>query len=255
MTDPLNASVTSAATGPREGLGRLAVLVPAAGIGVRLGPGAPKALRTVGGVPLLSHAVATLRTAPSVDLVVVAAPVDDVDEVRALVGVAESAVEVVVVAGGATRQQSVALALAALPADVGVVLVHDAARALTPVDVIEAVAHAVRAGADAVVPGIPVSDTVKSVDDTERVTATIDRSHLRAVQTPQGFRRSVLAAAHAAAAADSALAATDDAGLVEQLGFAVDVVPGSDEAFKITRPLDLVLAEALLAARQQEVAL
>lgn len=233
-----------------EEAGRTAALVAAAGRGERLGPGGPKALRTVGGTPLLLLAVRTLAEAPSVALVVVAAPPDGLDEVEALL-VEVGGAELRVVAGGDSRQESVARALAVLPADVDVVLVHDAARALVPVALVESVVAAVRAGADAVVPGLPVADTVKSVGGDEVVTSTVDRTLLRMVQTPQGFRRGVLEAAHAAAALDGATTpATDDAGLVERLGGSVLVVPGADDAFKITRPLDLLLAEALVAARR-----
>jgi 2-C-methyl-D-erythritol 4-phosphate cytidylyltransferase len=233
---------------------RTAAVVPAAGRGERLGPGAPKALRLLGGVPLLVHAVRALATARSVDLVVVAAPEDGVDEVRALLaehGLVDSGpgrAGTVVVAGGDTRQDSVARALLALPDDVDVVLVHDAARPLAPVSLVDAVAAAVRSGADAVVPGLPVADTIKAVDEHGTVTATVDRGPLRAVQTPQGFRRRLLAEAHAAGDPDAP--ATDDAGLVEALGGTVLVVPGDEEAFKVTRPLDLVLAEAVLARRR-----
>ena len=181
------------------------------------------------------HAVRGLRAAPSVGPVVVAAPPDDVDGVRALL----APYDVQVVAGGAERQESVARALAALPPGVDLVLVHDAARALTPVRVVEAVVAALRAGAVAVVPVVPVADTVKQVDG-DRVVATVDRATLRAVQTPQGFRRDVLVRAHA----EVARAVTDDAGMVEALGLPVVTVPGAEEAFKVTRPLDLVLAEA-----------
>ena len=235
-------------------MSRTAAIVPAAGRGERLGPGAPKALRTLGGVPMLVHAVRALASARAVDLVVVAAPEDGVDDVVALLtehGLLDAApgrAGAVVVAGGDTRQDSVARALQALPDDVDVVLVHDAARPLVPTSLVDAVAAAVRGGADAVVPGLAVADTIKSVDPSDLVSATLDRSALRAVQTPQGFRRATLTAAHAAADPDAP--ATDDAGLVERLGGAVLVVPGDEEAFKVTRPLDLVLAEAVLSRRR-----
>jgi 2-C-methyl-D-erythritol 4-phosphate cytidylyltransferase len=216
------------------------VLVPAAGLGVRLGPGTPKALRLLAGEPLLVHAVRGLRAASCVGPVVVAAPAAEVDDVRALL----ASYDVVVVAGGAQRQDSVRAALAALPAEADLVLVHDAARCLTPVAVVEAVVTALQAGAEAVVPVLPVADTVKQVEG-DRVTATVDRSSLRAVQTPQGFRRDVLEKAHASGLP----AATDDAGLVEAVGGTVLTVAGSDEAFKVTRPLDLLLAEAVLRER------
>lgn len=235
-------------------MSRTAAVVPAAGRGERLGPGAPKALRLLGGVPLLVHAVRALATARSIDLVVVAAPEDGVEDVRALLaehGLVDSGpgrAGTQVVAGGGTRQDSVARALLALPPDVDVVLVHDAARPLAPVSLVDSVAAAVRAGAEAVVPGLPVADTIKAVDEHGTVVETVDRGSLRAVQTPQGFRRRLLAEAHAAGDPDAP--ATDDAGLVEALGGTVLVVPGDEEAFKVTRPLDLVLAEAVLARRR-----
>jgi 2-C-methyl-D-erythritol 4-phosphate cytidylyltransferase len=219
--------------------GDVAVLVPAAGAGVRLGPGGPKALRLLGGEPLLVHAIRRVAAAPSVRLIVVAAPAAEVPAVRDLLA---SVAPVTVVAGGAERQESVALALAVVPDDVAIVLVHDAARALTPPELIESVAAVVRTGRPAVIPVLPVVDTVKEVGPGEVVLGTVDRSVLRTVQTPQGFRRDVLAAAHAAATDPL----TDDAGLVEKAGVPVTCVPGSDLAMKITRPLDLILAEALL---------
>lgn len=221
--------------------GDVAVLVPAAGAGVRLGPGAPKALRPLAGEPLLVHAVRRIAAAPSVRVIVVAAPMADVESVRELLA---PVAPVTVVPGGAERQASVAAALAAVPAGPEIVLVHDAARALTPPELVEAVAGAVRSGHDAVIPVLPVVDTIKEVDAGERVLGTVDRSALRAVQTPQGFRRSVLAAAHAAAGDPL----TDDAGLAEKQGVPVVCVPGSELALKITRPFDLALAEHLLAA-------
>lgn len=221
-----------------DALAQVGVVVPAAGEGVRLGANGPKALYLLAGEPLLVHAVRRLRSCPSVGVVVVAAPPDHVAAVQALL----AAYDVTVVAGGAQRQDSVAAGLAALPPDTHLVLVHDAARALVPVEVVEAVAAALRAGADAAVPVLPVVDTVKRVAG-DRVVETVDRGSLRVAQTPQGFRRAALVAAHAAAAG----ALTDDAGLVEAAGGVVVTVPGSEEAFKITRPLDLLLAEALVA--------
>ncbi len=219
--------------------GDVAVVVPAAGAGVRLGPGAPKALRLLDGEPLLVHAIRRTAAAPSVRMIVVAAPPADVEAVHDLLS---PVAPVVVVAGGAERQDSVAAALAVVPDDIGIVLVHDAARCLAPADLFERVAAAVRDGADAVIPALPVVDTIKEVAADGTVLGTVDRSVLRAVQTPQGFRAPVLRAAHAAAADLH----TDDAGAVEKLGRPVICVPGSDFALKITRPLDLALATHLL---------
>lgn len=159
-----------------------------------------------------------------------------------------------VVPGGGTRQESVRLGLDALPEDIGIVLVHDAARPLVPVETVDAVVQAVRDGAPAVVPALPLADTVKEIEpaaqgEPEPVVFTPERARLRAVQTPQGFDRDTLMRAHDTVAV-AGEGATDDAGMVEQLGEPVVVVPGHEEAFKVTRPLDLVLAEAVLARRR-----
>ncbi|MHB1067548.1 MAG: 2-C-methyl-D-erythritol 4-phosphate cytidylyltransferase [Candidatus Nanopelagicales bacterium] len=231
-----------------DAMGRTAALVPAAGRGERLGPGAPKALRPLGGMPMLVHAVRALAASRVVDLVVVAAPQDEVEAVASMLAEQEFSAEVVVVTGGPTRQDSVARALLGLPDDVDVVLVHDAARPLVPAEVVGSVVSAVRSGHPAVVPGLPVVDTIKAVDDHGDVERTVDRESLRSIQTPQGFDRAVLQRAHAAADLDAV--ATDDAGLVERLGTRVHVVPGHEEAFKVTTPLDVVIAEAILARRR-----
>jgi 2-C-methyl-D-erythritol 4-phosphate cytidylyltransferase len=215
-----------------------AVIIAAAGRGERLGAGTPKALVRIAGVTLLEHAVAVMETA-GVDHVVVTAPPDQVGEFAALVPAAT------VVPGGATRQESVRLALPALPDVVDVVLVHDAARALVPVAMVQRVLAAVVAGAEAVVPVLPLADTVKEVGAGEVVVRTVDRSSLRAVQTPQGFRRQVLERAHASGRHD----ATDDAALAEAIGVTVTTVEGSAEALKVTTSFDLAVAEAVLALR------
>jgi 2-C-methyl-D-erythritol 4-phosphate cytidylyltransferase len=177
-----------------------------------------------------------------VDILAVAAPVEFVDDVASAVRPLGG--RLVTVPGGDTRRASVAAALAGLPAEVELVLVHDAARCLAPAGLFVAVARAAAGGLEAVVPVLPVADTIKVVEG-DVVTRTLNRSALRAVQTPQGFRRDILVRAHAAASGD----ATDDAGLVEQLGGVVHVVPGHQEAFKVTTPLDLLLAEIVLAHR------
>ncbi len=224
----------------------VAAVVPAAGRGERLGTGIAKALHLLGGEPMLAHSVRTLAASP-VDLVVVAVPPGRAEEVRAVLASTHDGAELAVVEGGDSRSESVRRALAALPDSVQVVLVHDAARPLVPGRLVDAVVAAVRDGADAVVPGLPVVDTVKQVDAEGAVVATVDRSALRAVQTPQGFRRAVLDAAYGVPDAGEA---TDDAGHVERAGGRVLVVPGAEEAFKVTRPLDLLLAEAVLAGRE-----
>ncbi|MCP3759476.1 2-C-methyl-D-erythritol 4-phosphate cytidylyltransferase [Streptomyces sp. TBY4] len=235
---------------------RTAAVIPAAGRGVRLGPGAPKALRTLGGTPMLIHAVRAMARSRAVAVVVVVAPSDGTAEVRRLLDehALPERTEILVVPGGETRQESVRAGLDALPADITAVLIHDAARPLVPVDTVDSIVEAVRDGAPAVVPALPLADTVKEVEpgrpgEPEPVVATPVRARLRAVQTPQGFDLATLRLAHEKVALDGE-GATDDAGMVEQLGVTVVVVPGHEEAFKVTRPLDLVLAEAVLARRR-----
>jgi 2-C-methyl-D-erythritol 4-phosphate cytidylyltransferase len=233
-----------------------AAILTAAGSGSRFGGDVPKALVRLAGDPLVVHAARRLRSAGVHDVVVTAPPAHRrlLEDVLRL-DPALAGAHVTVVDGGPSRQASVAAGMAALDPAVDVVLVHDAARALTPPRLIAAVAAAVRAGRGAVVPGLPVTDTIKEVgpaddDGAAPVRATPDRSRLRAVQTPQGFERALLEAAHAAGegrAGDEAIAATDDAALVEALGAPVWVIPGHRLALKITTAGDLALAERLLA--------
>ena len=258
-------SQSSAPPGAAPG-GAVAVLT-AAGSGSRLGAGVPKALVPVGGVSLLRRAAAGLIASGAVSHVVVTAPAEEVDRFRAeLAGLPDGSVGasagrrggIEVVAGSPrSRQASVALGLAAALVAVpqaDVVIVHDAARALTPPEVTQRVVAAVRAGHEAVVPALPVTDTVKEVEarpagEPEPVVGTPRRDRLRAVQTPQGFSTPVLVAAHRAGAeraGDEALAASDDAGLVEACGGSVVVVAGDERAMKVTTPMDLALAELLL---------
>ena len=257
-----------------DGDGAVVAVLTAAGAGTRLGAGGPKALVEVGGRSLLRRAAQGLADSGVVDHLVVTAPGERVERFAAeLAGLAGAGVGIRVVAGSsASRQASVALGLkAALEAcpRAAVVLVHDAARALTPPETVRRVVAAVRAGHDAVVPALAVTDTVKEVApvgpdgpgavaaapptaraDVEVVVGTPDRSRLRAVQTPQGFAVAELVRAHelgAARGADEALAASDDAGLVEAAGGRVVVVEGDPLALKVTTPLDLALAELLAA--------
>jgi len=204
----------------------------AAGRGERLGAGVPKAFVEVAGRPLLAWALDGVRAA-GVDDVVVVAPPAHLETALQLSGAA------VVVPGGSTRQESVAAGVAAL-AETPYVLVHDAARAFVPPEVFAAVVAALTGGEQAVVPVVPPADTLRHLQD-----GPVDRSRVVAVQTPQGFTRDVLVRAHAAGDPS----ATDDAALVERLGVRIHVVAGSDEGFKVTRPLDVLLAEALVRAR------
>lgn len=222
---------------------RVGVIIVAAGAGERLGRGMPKALVQCAGRSLLEHALDSVVASAIAGHIRVVVPAGDT-QLRSIVDASTppnttlSAVD-----GGASRPASVRAGLDALPGEVDIVLVHDAARALTPPHVFHSVVSAVREGAAAVVPGIPVADTIKVVQG-HTVTATPDRTSLRAIQTPQGFDAGTLRAAHAASADDSAV--TDDAMLVESLGIPVTVTGGDPLAFKVTTPNDLMLAEALV---------
>jgi 2-C-methyl-D-erythritol 4-phosphate cytidylyltransferase len=198
-------------------------IVVAGGSGARFG--AAKQYVALHGAPVLHHSVAV--AARTCDGVVAVVPAADVD--RPVAGAD------IVVAGGATRSESVRNGLAAVPTGVAVVVVHDAARPNASTALFEAVIAAVRAGADAAVPGVPVSDTLRRL-----VGGVVDRSELVAVQTPQAFPADVLRRAHATGAE-----ASDDAGLVEQAGGTVVLVPGERGNVKLTEPADLVVLEAL----------
>jgi len=216
-------------------------LVPAAGRGERLGAGRPKAFVAVAGRSLLEHAVDRLFAA-GVDRVVVAVGPDELAEARYLLPE-----PVTVVVGGVDRVGSVAAALTSAGDDVDVLLVHDAARAFAPPAMIRRVVDAVRSGARAVVPVLPVTDTIRATEDGRLSAGLVHRSRLRAVQTPQGFVPDALRAAHAATIdgpqpVDRA-AITDDAGLVEAQGGEVTLVAGDPDAHKITTPADLADAE------------
>lgn len=234
---------------------RTVAVLTAAGSGSRLGGDRPKALVELDGVPLVVRAASVL--AQVADRIVVTAPAGALAEIAAVLGAAALGVPVDVVAGGVSRQASVAAGLEDLarqvPAlsDEDVVLVHDAARPLVGAETMRRVVTAA-ARDGAAVPGLPLADTVKQVDAAGRVVATPDRSGLRAVQTPQGFRFGLLRQAHAAGAArasDEATAATDDAALVEALGAVVTVVAGDEAGLKITTARDLALAPALIGGR------
>jgi 2-C-methyl-D-erythritol 4-phosphate cytidylyltransferase len=215
-------------------------VVPAAGSGQRLAVGVPKAFFHLDGHTLVERAVSCLLESGVVDRVVVAVPPDRTGQAKLILGS-----DVTVVPGGANRGESVNRALAAV-ADAGqptFVLVHDAARPLTPPGLVVRVVDALRAGHSAVVPALPVSDTVKTVDANGVVLGTPERAGLRAVQTPQGFTTELLLRAYQqAATADF----TDDASLVERIGGQVQVVDGDPLAFKITTPWDILLAKAIV---------
>lgn len=221
------------------------VAVPAAGLGRRMG-GRKKPFLELAGEPILLHALRPFLEHPWIRAVAVAVLPEDVDGTQDWLSAVDSRVRVV--AGGASRSDSVAHAVEALPEGLDVILVHDGARPLVTRDTIRRCAAWAAAGTGAVA-GCPATDTLKEVDETGRIVRTPDRDRIWHAQTPQAFPARVLRNA----LADEALRAraTDDASLVEAAGTAVFMVTGSTDNMKVTRPGDLTTAELFLARRRE----
>lgn len=221
-----------------------AVIVVAAGSGRRLGHSEPKAFVTLAGRTILERSLDPVFALSQPVQLIVVVPPDRLDAAKRLVldAAGPASQHTTVLAGGASRQLSVAAGLAALEPGISVVLVHDSARALTPPAVFERVLDAVESGGTGVIPGIAVADTIKEVDAAALVSRTVDRSSLTAVQTPQGFPRNQLAGAYSSAKTEF----TDDAALFAAAGHDVRVVDGDPLAFKITTAWDLRRAESLI---------
>lgn len=274
---------------------RVAAVVVAAGKGTRFGSRGAKALERLSGEPLFVRSARAMAESGVVDRIAIVAPADRIEEFEGILqavpigraadslggtagpakGVADGLgqaasiegaagrIEVDVVGGGRTRQESVARGLDRVfeaygpAASSDCVLIHDAARPLVPGAVIRRVVDALAAGHPAVVPALPVADTIKRVEriadgeagaDLERVVETHDRTLLRAMQTPQGFHLDAVLRAHrdfAEKGEEEASAAPDDAALVEAAGLPVVLVRGSERSMKITRPIDLAIAQLL----------
>lgn len=223
-------------------------LIVAAGSGERLGAGRPKALVELAGRPLFTWSIQALRATNGIERIAIAMPLDFDGDANDF-DIAGASPSVVCVPGGATRSESVRRALDAVgPGDP--VVVHDAARALVTASLAESVIAALDrdADADAAIAAIPVTDTIKRVRADGAVHETLERNELWAVQTPQVFRRAALERALDVPAAELARA-TDDAWLIERAGGKVIVVRAGGENLKVTTPLDLKVAELLLAAR------
>jgi len=220
--------------------GRVAAIIPAAGSGVRLGADVPKAFLELGGLSLLTRSA--LAMSAVADVLIVAAPADSLGEASSQLAQVDA--EIHVVAGGEHRQESVANALRMVPEDVSIVLVHDAARPLVPIEVTQNIVAAIRSGAKAAIPVLPLVDTIKRVNNQGIAIETVDRNQLRRVQTPQGFDRATLDLAYQ----NPEVVATDDAGLMDALGIAVVTVAGDERSLKITTMSDVQHAISLLEA-------
>lgn len=218
-----------------------ALIVLAAGSGSRLGLELPKAFVPLAGRPMLAHALASALECRAMRSLVVAVPAGWEERAQEIVGPLYPRA---VVTGGATRQASVRVALAAAESEAEVIVCHDAARPLTPPSLFVAVLGVLE-GWDGVVPVTHVNDTVKRLDG-ERIEGTEDRSQLVLAQTPQAFRAGALRDAHARAEREGE-AVTDDAAAVERAGYRVRAVGGDPRNFKITTPDDLARAEWMLS--------
>lgn len=227
-----------AGRGVDDGVGPVWVVVVAGGSGTRFGR--PKQFEVLAGQRVIDRAVDTASQVA--DGVVVVVPAEHLGAERDLLGGLPEVAAVV--AGGATRSESVRCGLAAVPDDAEIICVHDAARPLASEGLFGAVVAAVLAGADGAIPGVPLADTIKVVDAEGWVRDTPDRATLVAVQTPQAFRADVLRAAH-----ETGAEGTDDAALVEAAGRRVLVVEGEADNRKITLAEDLDWASALLEGR------
>ena len=237
-------------------MNRVTAILPAAGLGTRMGAETLKQFLELDGVPVLIFTLRRLAACPAITGFIVATRADEVDSVAALIARENLGCPVRVVRGGDTRQDSVANALAEVPDNADLILVHDAVRPLVTRDQIERVI-AEALSCDAAILGIPAMDTVKEVKraslpaDVALITATIPRERVVLAQTPQVFRAALLLEAFARARQDG-VSASDEAGLVERIGRDVHVVVGSERNLKITRPGDMQLAEFYL--RQERAA-
>jgi 2-C-methyl-D-erythritol 4-phosphate cytidylyltransferase len=237
-------------------MNRVIAILPAAGLGTRMGAETLKQFLELDGVPVLIFTLRRLASCPAITDFIVATRADEVESVAALIARENLGRPVHVVRGGDTRQDSVANALTEVPEDADLILVHDAVRPLVTRDQIERVI-AEALSCDAAILGIPAMDTVKEVKraslpaDVALITATIPRERVVLAQTPQVFRTALLLEAFARARQDG-ISASDEAALVERIGRDVHVVVGSERNLKITHPGDMQLAEFYL--RQERAA-
>lgn len=237
-------------------MSRTLAILPAAGLGTRMGADMPKQFLDLDGVPLIVFTLRRLALCPSIDEFIIATRADEVAALQDRVALARLGKPARVVHGGDTRQDSVANALAQSAPDVDIVVVHDAVRPFVTVDLAERVIAEARMRGAAIL-GIPAIDTVKEVkrtslpQDMALITATVPRERIVLAQTPQAFSAALLRQAFAVAQADG-LTASDEAALVERLGHDVFVVLGSERNLKITRPADMDLARFYLQQERAE---
>ncbi len=227
-------------------------IVPAAGLGVRMGANRPKQFLEVNGTPILALTLKTLQDCDAVDRIIVVAPKEDLERCRRDIVERYRLQKVMkVIPGGDRRQDSVRLGLEAAGEDFGLVVIHDGVRPLVEGKLLEKVVLAAREHGAAVA-GLPARETVKEADESALVVRTLDRSGIWLVQTPQAFSWSIIHEAHDRAWREAWPEATDDAALVERLGVPVKIVRGSERNIKVTTPLDLEMVRFLLERDKRE---
>ena len=228
----------------------LAVVLAGAGEGTRLGDRGPKLLLDIAGLTPLERVARVFLAHPAVGEIVLAAPDRLLEEARARLAALPNPhkLRISVVAGGATRRDSVAAALRALEASLPYVAVHDVARLLVTPALVTRVLEAARA-TGAAIPALPIKDTVKEAER-GRVVRTLPRGRLHGAQTPQVFARDILARAHERAS-QASFESTDDASMVEAIGVPVSIVPGDPANLKLTDPTDVVVVTSLIQARSE----
>ena len=237
-------------------MSRIAAILPAAGLGTRMGAETPKQFLELDGTPIVIHSVRRIASCPLVTDIIVATRADVVDSLEEKLRGERFMQNVRVVRGGDSRQESVAAALQQVPDDAEIVLVHDAVRPFVTREQIARVIEEARR-CQAAILGIPAMDTVKEVkraslpEDVALITATIPRERVVLAQTPQAFAAKLLKEAFARAEADG-VSASDEAGLVERIGHDVFVVLGSERNIKITKPADMNLARFYLEQERQK---
>lgn len=232
----------------RHPMSKVTALIPAAGMGRRMGSRVAKQFLPLGGKPLLAHTLLAFQRAPEIDEIIpILSPEDREHCLRDIIEAFQITKVRTIAAGGRERQDSVFNGLEKLGADAAVVLVHDGARPLVTGDMIRECA-ALAAKGQCVTVGVPVKDTVKEVDGRGMVLRTLERSMLWAIQTPQAFPCAILKAAHVERGSGKHYG-TDDATLVELAGHPVRVIRGNYENIKITTPEDLLFAEEILKNR------
>ncbi len=226
-------------------------IIPAAGLGTRMGTGTPKQFLSLEGVPIFVHTLRKFAAADAIDQIYLALRAEDMERAQKDIDREHFTTPVRVVSGGPTRQETVTRALAQAPEMTELVVVHDAVRPFIQLEMIRRVLEAARKEGAAIL-GIPSVDTVKQVER-QVILGTIPRERIVLAQTPQAFRYGLIQEGFARAAADG-FSGTDESSLVERLGYTVTVLMGSDRNIKITKPSDLPLARLYIAQEREQAA-